>query len=279
MASRRGFLAALTGVVGGTAASAYTPFPERWLAETDALPDATAETATSRPEPPADSPFDDETRRRAREAGLAVREGVVYLQLRSGSGLYVGTGWVLDGEHVVTNGHVVAQGSELTCYTLDGASPSVELVESSRRPDVALLRSDDDLPAGLSTGAAADLERDRPLVQVGHPGTVGNWVVSLGRFTGRTGTFGTGDALRSTVPTARGNSGSPLVTLDGDVVGLTFASTTRTSRIPGRAPEPSDAVVRETFRPDSTALHVPVDRVASLVDEWTAEDRDAPSTT
>jgi serine protease Do len=269
MANRRGFLAGLTGFVGGTALSAYTPFPERWLSEVDALPAATSETATDRPEPPADSTFDDETRRRAREVGLATREGVVYLQLRAGTGLYVGTGWVIDDEHVVTNGHVVEQGTELTCYTLDGDTLSLEPVRTSRRPDVALLRTADGTPPTLPTGSASDLDGDQPLVQVGHPGAVGNWVVSLGRFSGRTGVFGTGDTLRSTVPTARGNSGSPLVTLDGDVVGLTFASTTRASRFPGTAPEPSDDAVREEFRPESTALHVPVERVTSLVEEWT----------
>ena len=269
MASRRGFLAALTGFVGGTAASAYTPFPERWLSRVDALPGATSETATDRPQPPPDSSFDDAARERAREVGRRTREGVVYLQLRSGTGFYVGTGWVLDGEHVVTNGHVVEQGSELTCYTFDGDTLSVDVVGTSRRPDVALLRTTDDLPAALPTAGATDLDDDQPLVQVGHPGTVGNWVISLGRFAGRTGVFGTGDTLRSTVPTARGNSGSPLVTFDGDVVGTTFASTTRMSRFPGTAPEPSDDGVHEEFHPESTALHVPVGRVASLVDEWT----------
>ena len=271
MASRRGFLAALTGFVGGTAASAYTPFPERWLATTDALPDAADGDATSRPRRPEDSSFDAETRRRAEEVGLATREGVVYLQLRSARGFYVGTGWVLDGDHVVTNAHVVERGSDITCYTLGGDQLSVERVGASENPDVALLRADGELPAALPTGSAADVERGQPLVQVGHPGSVGNWVVSLGRFSGRTGVFGSGDTLRSTVPTARGNSGSPLVTLDGDVVGVTFASTTRTSRIPGTAPEPSDPTVRESFDPESTALHVAVGRVESLAQEWTAE--------
>ena len=269
MASRRGFLAALTGFVGGTAASAYTPFPERWLAETDALPAPTSETATSRPRPPADSSFDDETRRRARDVGVATREGVVYLQLRTGDSLYVGTGWVLDDEHVVTNGHVVERGRDLTCYTLDGDELSLERVGTSRRPDVALLRTDDDLPAALPTGATADLDGGQPLVQVGHPGAVGNWIISLGRFSGRTGLFGSGDTLESTVPTARGNSGSPLVTLDGGVVGMTFASTTKTSRFPGAAPEPSAAAVHETFQPNSTALHVAVGRIEALIDRWT----------
>ena len=271
MASRRGFLAALTGFVGGTAASAYTPFPEQWLATTDALPDASDGDATSRPRRPEDSSFDAETRRRAREVGLATREGVVYLQLRSARGFYVGTGWVLDDSHVVTNAHVVERGDGITCYTLGGDELPVERVGTSRRPDVALLRTDGDLPAALPTGSAADVERGQPLVQVGHPGSVGNWVVSLGRFSGRTGVFGSGDTLRSTVPTAQGNSGSPLVTLDGDVVGTTFASTTRTSRLPGAAPEPSDPAVRESFSPESTALHVAVGRVESLVEEWTAE--------
>ncbi|SEO37725.1 serine protease Do [Halogranum amylolyticum] len=276
MATRRGFLGMLTGFAGGTALATYTSIPDRYLPPREQLPPAIRPSAAeTNPRPssvtrPEDSAFDEETRERAREVGLATREAVVYLELRAGNRFSVGTGWILDDEHVVTNGHVVSQGGEVTCYTVDGDTLALELVEASRDPDVALLRTDDEVPATLSTGAAERLDRDQPLVQVGHPGSVGNWIISLGRFGGRTGVLGSGDTLRSSVPSAQGNSGSPLVTLDGDVVGLTYASTMGQGRFPGSTPEPSDDRVRESFASNSSALHVPVETVEELVDEWTA---------
>lgn len=275
MTTRRGFLGMLTGFAGGTALATYTSIPDEYLPPREQLPpeirprETDTDTRPSSVTRPEDSAFDEETRERAREVGLATREAVVYLEIQAGNRYSVGTGWLLDEEHIVTNGHVVAQGGEVTCYTVDGDTLDVELVEASRDPDVALLRTDDEVPATLSTGAADDLDREQPLVQVGHPGSVGNWVISLGTFTGGTGVLGSGETLRSTVPSARGNSGSPLVTLDGDVVGLTYASTMGQGRFPGSAPEPSDDRVRESFESNSSALHVPVETVEELVGRWT----------
>jgi serine protease Do len=272
MATRRGFLGLLTGFAGGTALATYTSIPDAYLPAREALPPAirpeetsTQQTSETRS---GDTAFSDDVRQRAHAVGVAARDAVVYLELRSGNRYYVGTGWLLDGEHIVTNGHVVAQGGQLSCYTVDGETLDVELVDASRDPDVALLRTTDDAPATLTTASEADLDREQPLVQVGHPGSVGNWVISLGAFSGRTGLLGTGETLKSTVPSTRGSSGSPLLTLDGDVVGLTYASTTARGRLPGAAPEPSDDRVRESFETDSTALHVPVETVESTVEQW-----------
>lgn len=278
MSTRRGFLGMLTGFVGGTAVATYTSLPDQWLPPADELPSAIrpdetdrrpSGTTPTRTDNSSASSSGDDPRQRAREVGLAAREGVVYLELRAGNRYAIGTGWILDENRIVTNAHIVAQSGELTCYTVDGDTLDVELVETSRKPDVALLRTDDEVPATLPTGSAENLERDQPLVQVGHPASVGNWIISFGAFAGRTGVLNSGETLKSTVPSARGSSGSPLLTLDGRVVGLTYASTTHTVRMPGSAPKPTDDRVRESFRTDSAALHVPIESVESLVDRWT----------
>lgn len=54
-------------------------------------------------------------------------------------------------------------------------------------------------------------------MQVEHPYSVGNWVVSLGRYIKNS----FDDTVLTPVPAASGNSGDPLVNLDGDVVGIT----------------------------------------------------------
>lgn len=271
MATRRSFLAGVTGLVGGAALERYTDVPDRVLPpDAPALPVAFRPDTESRPppSPPENSTFSDEQRERAREVGLAAREAVVFLQLSAGgSSYYAGTGWILDDERIVTNGHVVERGGEITCYTVGGETLPVELVEASRDPDVALLRTEEAVPASLPTGSSEDLNSDQPLLHVGHPSGVGNWIVALGRYDGRPGFFG-GDVLQSTVPGTRGNSGSPLLTLEGNAVGTTFASTSRGQRNPGSAPEPTDEHVREAYRLDATSLHVTSEAVERLVAKW-----------
>jgi serine protease Do len=276
MATRRSLLAALAGFVGGGAAATYTDYPERWdLPERSPLP-ATPETAEPTPMPttePGETPDPDSLRGRARATGLDARPSVLYVEVDRGGNRYgAGTAWVLDRESgfVVTNGHVVDGAANVTCYALDGREVALEVAETSLRPDVALLRTDDvdSLPAALPTGSVDDLEPDRPLVQVGHPGGVGHWVISLGRLRRGPGFFDR-DRLVSTVPSAQGNSGSPLLTLDGRVVGLTYAGVPETTRRPGEAPEPSDPRVRESFAVDTDSLHVPVGTVRETVAEWT----------
>jgi serine protease Do len=276
MATRRSLLAALAGFVGGGAAATYTDYPERWnLPEQSPLPEVPETRTDGEPTPvpttdPGETPDPDSLRGRARTVGLGARPSVLYVETDRGANQYgAGTAWVLDEEagHVVTNGHVVETSSEVTCYTLDGRELAVEVVETSRRPDVALLRTDDSLPAALPTGSVDDLEPEQPLVQVGHPGGVGYWVISLGRLRRGRG-FLDRDRLVSTVPSAQGNSGSPLLTLDGRVVGLTYAGVPETTRRPGEPPEPSDARVRESFAVDTDSLHVPVGTVRETVAGW-----------
>ncbi|MFC4358713.1 trypsin-like peptidase domain-containing protein [Halobium salinum] len=273
MATRRSLLAALAGFVGGAGAATYTEYPERWdLPDSTPLPPIPEqEERTPMPTPePGEAPDPDSLRGRARQEGLEARPGVVYLEIDRGGGRYgAGTGWVLDEGRIVTNGHVVGAATDVTCYTLAGERLEVEVVGTSQRPDVALLATDDPVPATLPTGSSDDLESDQPLVQVGHPGGVGYWVISLGRLRrGRGFGFVGGDQLVSTVPSAQGSSGSPLLNLDGEVVGLTYAGVPETTRRPGSAPEPSDPRVRESFEVDTDSLHVPVETVLETVADW-----------
>ncbi|MFC6726319.1 serine protease, partial [Halobium palmae] len=100
-----------------------------------------------------------------------------------------------------------------------------------------------------------------------HPGGVGYWIVSLGRLRRGRGFLGS-DRLVSTVPSSQGSSGSPLLTLDGTVVGLTYAGIPDRRRQPGTPPEPTDDRVRESFEVETDSLHVPVETVLDTVEGW-----------
>lgn len=219
---------------------------------------------------------DDADVERAAEVGQRLRESVVYLEASVGTrGRRAAAGFRFeggdgDGSYVVTNAHNVAGAGEFTVWTYGGERRDAELVDyvESLRPDVALLRVEGfDAPAP-PIGSADAPESGQPLVQVGHPAIMGNWVITVGPFEGRGGLGG--DVLRTRVPGMQGNSGSPLATLDGDVVGLTHGATSPERRGPDDPPRrPADDDAHTELVGRLVSLHVPVETVAERVAEWT----------
>lgn len=165
--------------------------------------------------------FSTETLDRAQSMAREARHAVVKVSTRGS-----GTGWVLDGErgHIVTNAHVVGKSEFATIETFDGGTAEATVVGAERDliPDLALLETDFEGPPSLPTGDGTALARGDPLVAIGHPGTVGDWITTIGRFEATTNEW-----ILSTTPTSQGNSGGPLLTLEGTVVGVVSGSTTR----------------------------------------------------
>lgn len=258
---RRGFLAALAG---GLAALSG-------CAELEVGPGMEPRSRDS-PEPsPETGNFDEKTRQRAKQVGVQVREAVVVV----GHATDVpgrrsqGTGWLYDDRVVVTNSHVVGQVDSPTVETFGGETREASLLGRVRdmRPDVAALELDGAVGADpLPRGSRADLADDQPLVQVGHPGMVGRWAIALGRFHTYDERF---DWLLSTVPSEQGNSGSPLVTLDGRVVGLTSGTRPKPRYGPDNAYRGDDPPVFAGRYPDADySAHVPVGTVEEQVAGW-----------
>lgn len=218
-------------------------------------------------DPPAvSSEFSDGTVRRARETGHEVRRAVVKLEREVGKGRSGGTGWIVDAErgHIVTNSHVVSEAATYSVETFDGDTGTAERVGYHRdlQPDVALLETDLDGLTELPTGDPAALETGDPLVTVGHPGSVGDWIVSLGRFQ----QFRKGmDLLLSTVPTDEGNSGGPLVTLDGTAVGVVSGSLSADDE---RLSKP-DRVFTELPRVEGPTTATDAGTLRESIEEWT----------
>lgn len=218
--------------------------------------------------------FADDELAAAEAVGMDVRESVVYLE----ESYAHATAWYVDDHHLVTNSHNVAEMASPTAWTLDGDSSDVEVVESvpSMSPDLALLRTDVAGPP-LPLGSSESIEPGETVVQVGHPGNVGNWLLSVGRYVGAVHPVvdSFDDAvdyreLTTSVPGMEGNSGSPLVNMDGEVVGVTFGGEDQDLRTPGEAPEPADPVVRDwPLRSHTWSSHVAIEAVAELYEEWT----------
>jgi serine protease Do len=97
---------------------------------------------------------------------------------------------------------------------------------------------------------------------------IGNWVISLGEFV-QESEFG--NTLEAEMPSTNGNSGSPLIALDGTVVGLTYASSPRDGVSSPPVPSEEGAVEEYPYQKRQYSLHEGIDTVLRYYEEWTAD--------
>ena len=143
-----------------------------------------------------------------------------------------GSGWVAAPGLVVTNAHVVAGEDDTTVSVEGGSELDATAVHYDSRNDLALLAVE-----GLDAGALALVDRPRKGTEgavIGYPEN-GPLAFTPARV-GRTGTvtsqdsYGRGPVQRKMTPfradVRSGNSGGPVVDLDGNVLTTVFASST-----------------------------------------------------
>jgi serine protease Do len=137
-----------------------------------------------------------------------------------------GTGWVYDETHVVTNAHVVGEATGTDLRTRDGSWYTGEVVGTDPNSDLAVVETD-----GLSDAAT-------PLSLAETPATIGQEVVAIGNPFDLDGSVTTGivsgtdrsipaptgfsipDAIQTDAAVNPGNSGGPLMGLDGRVLAV-----------------------------------------------------------
>ncbi|HXV30170.1 MAG TPA: Do family serine endopeptidase, partial [Sinorhizobium sp.] len=138
-----------------------------------------------------------------------------------GSGFFISE----DG-YIVTNNHVVSDGSAFTVILNDGTELDAKLIGKDRRTDLAVLKVDANRK--FTYVSFADDSKVR----------VGDWVVAVGNPFGLGGTVTAGivsargrdigsgpydDYLQVDAAVNRGNSGGPTFNLSGEVVGINTA--------------------------------------------------------
>ena len=150
----------------------------------------------------------------------------------SGATVGVGTGVVIvDKGLILTNLHVVAGAKRIRVTFADGTDSDATVVNLMPEHDLAVLQArtlPDDLQAA-TLRSTADLAPGDEVVAVGFPFGIGP-STSAGVVSGLGRTFRSPDSKQAIVnliqydaATNPGNSGGPLVTMDGHVVGIVTA--------------------------------------------------------
>jgi len=147
-------------------------------------------------------------------------------------GMSIGSGVVIvDKGVILTNNHVIAGAKKLYVTFFDGMESEADLVAVFPENDLAVLRArriPDDLPAA-TLGSSKRLKPGDEVVAVGFPFDIGpsvsaGVVSGLDReFRSPTGEHVLTHMIQFDAAANSGNSGGPLVTMDGEVIGIVTA--------------------------------------------------------
>ena len=134
-----------------------------------------------------------------------------------------GSGFIIEDDgYIITNHHVIEDADEIIVRMADRREFEAELIGSDPLSDVALLKIDaDDLPT-LKLGDSKVLKPGEWVVAIGSPfnfeqSVTAGIVSAKGRSTNQQQYV---PFIQTDVAINRGNSGGPLLNLDGEVVGI-----------------------------------------------------------
>src|SRR5690625_4755078 len=133
----------------------------------------------------------------------------------------VGSGFVISNDgYILTNNHVVADAEDIFVTFVDGKEYTAEVVGTDERTDIALIKVAAKDLQPLKIGNSNDLKKGEWVLAIGSPfgldATVTVGVVSaINRETGDYLPF-----IQTDVAVNPGNSGGPLINLEGEVVGV-----------------------------------------------------------
>jgi S1-C subfamily serine protease len=155
-----------------------------------------------------------------------VADSVAAVRVSRPGGAARGTAWVYDDTHLVTNEHVVSDAQSVSVWFSADGWRGAEVVGTDVYSDLAVLDVEG-MPESATPLALVEL--DPPIgtkvAAIGNPfGLTGS--LSTGVVSGRNRTlpapngFSIADAIQTDAPVNPGNSGGPLVDLEGNVVGV-----------------------------------------------------------
>jgi 2-alkenal reductase len=138
-----------------------------------------------------------------------------------------GSGVIISPEgYIVTNNHVVESANDLAVVLSDGTQLPAQVISTDIFADLAVIKADGQMPAVATIGNSDNLKSGETVIAIGSPlGEFRNTVtVGVISATGRSLDSGNGyymeDLLQTDAAINQGNSGGPLVNLNGEVIGI-----------------------------------------------------------
>ncbi len=181
----------------------------------DLAPPATPQSDT----PPRSSTDSADDRLVAAVARVKPATVTILTQAGSGSGVFIDQ----DG-HLVTNNHVVEGSSRYVAVYADGSRVEASLVGTAPEFDLAVLKVEGRVPAVAPLGDSSRLPPGSRVAAIGS--ALGDFrnTVTAGVLSGHNRSLDSLDGLLQTdAPINHGNSGGPLINLDGEVIGINVA--------------------------------------------------------
>ncbi|WP_222918573.1 trypsin-like peptidase domain-containing protein [Natrinema sp. SYSU A 869] len=181
-----------------------------------------------------DSPYTETYRNTIDSVVLVTVSGTSGVPGGGGGGL--GSGFVIDDQYIVTNNHVVESASEdgIEIQFSNEEWRAASIVGTDAYSDLAVLRVEDvpDIATGLSFSESEPVIGQEVLA-IGNPlgldASVSQGIVSgIDRSLPSPTGFSIPAAIQTDAPINPGNSGGPLVSLEGEVLGVVFAGAGQT---------------------------------------------------
>ncbi len=167
------------------------------------------------------------------ELAAHVKKSVVVVTFRGRDGERqgLGAGFIIEPNGLIaTNLHVIGEARPISVELHDGRKFDVTAIQATERSqDLAVLKIDArDLPA-LSLGNSDELQDGQPIVAIGNPVGLERSVVA-GVLSGRREIEGRA-MLQIALPIERGNSGGPMLDMQGRVHGLLTLKSLKTDNL------------------------------------------------
>ena len=152
-----------------------------------------------------------------------------------GFNLGLGSGLIISSEgYIVTNAHVIEQADEIAVSLSDGQTVNAEIIGTDEKTDIAVIRIKKE---GLQASKLGDSDKVRVgefVIAAGNPfglsASITSGIVSA-KGRGNVGITDYEDFIQTDASINQGNSGGPLVNLDGEVIGINTAMLGRNGNI------------------------------------------------
>ena len=139
----------------------------------------------------------------------------------------VGSGFVYDNRgHILTNNHVVENADKITVTFHDGTEAQAKVVGTDKQSDVAVIKIDDTSHPALPKGDSSNLKVGEIVMAVGSPFELSQSVTTGIVSALERNAVGINEYesfIQTDAPINRGNSGGPLVNMNGEVIGINSA--------------------------------------------------------